>query len=197
MARLPRWRGAAPIQRAILAGDAVSGISLMRMDEGLDTGDVYGMAEVPIGPETTAGSLHDRLAALGAEMLPAMLADLEAGRARTTPQPDEGISYAAKMDKDEGRIDWREPAAALERRVRAFEPWPGCHTLLDSQRLIVRAARVVPGTGEPGTVLDEALTVACGDGALRLERVQLPGRQVLEREAFLRGRPVTPGTRLG
>ncbi|WGF90617.1 methionyl-tRNA formyltransferase [Marinivivus vitaminiproducens] len=191
---LPRWRGAAPIQRAIEAGDAVTGISLMRMDAGLDTGGVYRMAELPIGPDATGGALHDELARLGADMLPGLIDDLAAGRAAARPQPAEGVTYAAKIDRAESRIDWDRPADAIVRRVRAFEPAPGSWTEMDGLRLRVREAVPAAGEGPPGTVLDDRLTVACGRDAVRLVRVQRPGRDAVDAAAFLRGRAVAPGT---
>lgn len=195
---LPRWRGAAPIQRAIEAGDTVTGISLMRMDAGLDTGDVYAMADLPIEADTTGGRLHDALAVLGADRLPDLIAEIETGRATAVPQPAEGVTYAAKIDKTEARIDWSLPALDLERRVRAFEPVPGCWTELEGQRLRVREARAVERPdGTPGTVLDDHLTIACGQGALRLLRVQRPGREPVDAASFLRGHAVAPGTSLG
>ncbi len=193
---LPRWRGAAPIQRAILAGDTESGVTIMRMDEGLDTGAMLLVERVPIGPMTTAGELHDRLSALGARLIVPALAEIEAGRAVETPQPAEGVTYAAKIDKDEARLDWLRPAAELERRVRAFAPHPGAWFAQGQERIRVLAARVETGMGAPGTALDDRLLVACGAGALRLLAVQRAGRATMDANAFLRGRPVPAGTKL-
>jgi methionyl-tRNA formyltransferase len=190
---LPRWRGAAPIQAAILAGDAETGVTIMRMDAGLDTGPTLLREAVPITATTTAAMLHDGLAAIGARLiLRALAADVP-----PVPQPAEGACYAPKLSRADARIDWVEGAVAIERRVRAFDPWPGTFTLLDGAMLKVLAAVTVAGDGEPGVVLDDRLTVACGAGALRLTRVQLAGRAPLDAEAFLRGHPVAIGERLG
>lgn len=193
---LPRWRGAAPIQRAILAADRESGITIMRMDEGLDTGPMLLRAAVPIDPETTAGGLHDALAALGARLIVEALAMLETGDLTATPQPDTGVTYAAKISKDEARLDWRLPAADLARAVRAFNPVPGAFFEWQGERIRVLAAEASGGRGAPGTVLDDRLTVACGEGALRALVVQRAGRAAMDADAFLRGRPFAPGTRL-
>jgi methionyl-tRNA formyltransferase len=195
---LPRWRGAAPIQRAILAGDTETGISIMVMDEGLDTGPVLLREAVPIGPAATCDELHDRLAALGARMIVAALTGIEAGTLVPEAQPATGATYAAKLAREEGRLDWREGAAALERRVRAFSPWPGAWFEHGGIRIKVLGAEVVTdapgGAGEPGTVLDDRLTVRCGDGALRLARVQREGRQPQDAAEFLRGFAIPKGT---
>ncbi|HEM46836.1 MAG TPA: methionyl-tRNA formyltransferase, partial [Alphaproteobacteria bacterium] len=193
---LPRWRGAAPIQRAILAGDSETGITIMQMDEGLDTGPILLSESVPIGPRTNAGELHDTLAALGARLIVEALVRLAAGSLRPTPQPDEGATYAAKIDRSEMRIDWMRSAGELDRVVRAFAPAPGAWFELDGERIKVLAAEIADGAGSPGTVLDGRLTVACGDGALRLRTVQRAGRAPMAAEAFLRGRAVPAGTEL-
>ncbi len=190
---LPRWRGAAPIQAAILAGDAETGVTIMRMDAGLDTGPMLLREAVPITASTTAAALHDALAAIGARLILRALAE----DFSPVPQPAEGACYAPKLTRADARIDWTADAAALERRVRAFDPWPGTFTLLDGAMLKVLAAALAPGDGPPGAVLDDRLTVACGHGALRLTRVQLAGRAPLQAEPFLRGHPVPTGTRLG
>jgi methionyl-tRNA formyltransferase len=190
---LPRWRGAAPIQAAILAGDAETGISIMRMDAGLDTGPVLLREAVPIGPRTTAAMLHDVLAGVGAHLI---LRALEKNPP-AVPQPEDGVTYAPKLTRDDGRLDWTRDAMALDRRVRAFDPWPGTFTTLDGETLKVLAAEPVDGAGEPGIVLDSLLSVATGAGALRLTRVQAPGRAPLDAAAFLRGHKVPPGTRPG
>ncbi len=198
---LPRWRGAAPIQRAILAGDDETGITIMQMEAGLDTGPILLQEALPIGPTMTAGELHDRLAALGARLIVAALAELEAGRLAPTPQPEEGVTYAAKLDRAEGRLDWELPAADLALKVRAFDPWPGAWFTQGQETIKVLAATLVPtqATEPPGTVIagDGGLIVACGVGALRLERLQRPGRGALAAPDFLRGYPLAPGTRLG
>lgn len=192
---LPRWRGAAPIQRAILAGDAESGVAIMRMEAGLDTGPVYETRRLPIGPRMTAGELHDALADLGAEALLAVLEAIEAGTARATPQATDGITYAKKIDKAEALIDWGASAAAIDRQVRAFHPWPIAETRFRGEQLrIVRAqpaAKAGPGaSGVPGTVLgvDAAgVRVACGSGVLVLETVQRPGRRPVSAFDFALG----------
>jgi methionyl-tRNA formyltransferase len=197
---LPRWRGAAPIQRAILAGDRETGVTIMRMDEGLDTGPVLLRAAVPIAPDETGGSLHDTLAALGARLIVEALAKLEAGTLKATPQPAAGITYAAKIGKAETRLDWRRPAGELARAVRAFAPHPGAWFALpgpagaEPERVRVLAAETVAAAAKPGTVIDELLTVACGEGALRPTVVQRAGRAAMATQAFLRGRGVPRGT---
>ncbi len=188
---LPRWRGAGPIQAAILAGDAETGVTIMRMEEGLDTGPMLLTGRVPIGPRATTPALHDALAALGAAlMLRALAEDPPA-----VPQPAEGATHAPKLAKEDGRLDWREAAVALDRRVRALNPWPG--TFFDhggGEAIRVLAAEPASGSGAPGTVLDEAPTIACGTGALRLLRLQRPGRAPLPADAFLRGFALPAGT---
>lgn len=193
---LPRWRGAAPIQRAILAGDAESGVTIMQMDAGLDTGAMLLRETVPITASTDATLLHDALSAMGARMIVQALARLEAGELVATAQPDEGVTYAAKLAKDEGRLDWTRPAADLERAVRAFTPWPGAWFERDGERFKVLAAAVVAGDGPAGTLLDDQLTVACGKNALRLLKVQRSGRAALDADAFLRGYPLAKGARI-
>ena len=190
---LPRWRGAAPIQAALLAGDAQTGITIMQMDAGLDTGAMLLREAVPIAATTTAEALHDRLAVLGARMVVEVVgADLPA-----VAQPEDGASYAPKLSRDDGRIAWTGSASVLDRQVRALNPWPGTFTSLDGELLKVLAVRLEAGAGLPGTVLDEGLLIATGDGALRLTRVQVAGRAAMAAEAFLRGRRVPAGTVLG
>jgi methionyl-tRNA formyltransferase len=197
---LPRWRGAAPIQRAILAGDRESGVTIMQMDAGLDSGAILLQEALPIGPETSGASLHDALAALGARLIVQALDGLAAGRLEARPQNPAGVTYAEKLSRAEGRLDWRRPAAELARRVRALTPWPGAFAALpgDGGRLKVLAATAVAGqaAASPGSLLDDSLTVACGEGALRLERVQRPGKAALDAAAFLRGARLIPGTLL-
>ncbi|MFQ5774148.1 MAG: methionyl-tRNA formyltransferase [Kiloniellaceae bacterium] len=195
---LPRWRGAAPIQRAILAGDARTGITIMRMDEGLDTGPILLQEAVPITDGTTAADLHDALAELGARLIVEALAGLAAGRVQPRPQPAEGATYAAKLTPAQGRLDWRRPADQLARQVRALAPRPGATLVAGGDRLRVLAAAAVAGPPDaaPGTVLDERFTVACGAGALRVTRVQRAGKAAMDAAAFLRGFPLPPGTRL-
>jgi methionyl-tRNA formyltransferase len=193
---LPRWRGAAPIQRAIEAGDAETGITIMVMDEGLDTGPMLLKESVPIGPAATAGALHDTLAALGASLIVPALAGLADGSLVPVPQPAAGVTYAKKVEKREARLDWSAPAALLERRARAFNPWPGAWFEHAGERIRVLRSEVVAGEGEPGTVLDARLTVACGEAALRLLEVQRAGKAPMAADALLRGFPVPAGTRL-
>jgi methionyl-tRNA formyltransferase len=195
---LPRWRGAAPIQRAILAGDDKTGVTIMQMDEGLDTGAILLAAEYPIAPTATAATLHDALATLGAGLIVAALDKLAGGRLRPIAQPAAGVTYAPKLSREEGRLDWRNDAARLERQVRAFDPWPGAWFELAGERIKVLGAEIAAnGAGAaPGTVLDPRLTIACASGALRLTRLQRAGRAILDTESFLRGHPVAAGTRL-
>jgi len=189
---LPRWRGAAPIQAAVLAGDAETGVTIMQMDPGLDTGAMLLQGRVPIGPRTTAAELHDSLAGLGAGLVLQALADPPV----PVPQPAEGATYAAKLTRDSGRLDWTQPAAQLDRQVRGLTPWPGTWAMLGTEVLKVLRAEPAAESGVPGTVLDGGLLVACGEGALRLLRVQRPGRAPMEAEALLRGFAIPPGTRL-
>ncbi len=201
---LPRWRGAAPIQRSILAGDAETGITIMQMDAGLDTGAMLLKEAVPITPTTTASSLHDDLAALGARMIVTALAGLAAGTLTAEPQPEDGVTYAAKLTREDGRLDWSRDAAFVERQVRALTPWPGCWfdlgTGSGTERIKVLAAEPAgeAAGAAAGTLLDGRMTVACGDGrAVRLVRVQRPGKAPVDGEAFLRGFAVPAGTVLG
>jgi methionyl-tRNA formyltransferase len=197
---LPRWRGAAPIQRAILAGDERTGVSIMQMDAGLDTGAVLAQSGVPIAPDDDAGTLHDRLAALGAEMIVAALAEVQAGRSRPVPQPQQGVTYASKLGKQETLLDWSRPAVELERAVRAFRPAPGAATLLDGAPLKVWRATVTGGRGAPGELLsssDAGLLVAAGNGALTITELQRPGGRRLAAGEFLRGHRLAPGARFG
>ena len=188
---LPRWRGAAPIQRAIAAGDSETGITLMQMDEGLDTGPILRAAPVAIGPDTTAQVLHDRLAELGARLVTEMLRS-------TLPEPraqaEEDATQAPRLVRGEGRIDWSDDAAAAERRIRAFNPWPGTWCEHEGARLRILSARVVPGSGPPGTVIGEPLRVACGKDALAIEEIQRAGRPAMAADEFLRGYALPPGT---
>lgn len=200
---LPRWRGAAPIQRALLAGDEETGITIIKMEAGLDTGPMLAMERTPITSTTTVTDLHDRLAALAAEMtLPLVdrLADAPDTVYPGTPQSAEGATYARKIEKEEGRIDWRQPATVIDCKLRALNPWPGCWTEADGQRLRILDGTIDEGeAGEasPGTVLDGDLRVATSDGVIRILKLQRAGGKPLEAEAFLRGHPLPPGTRLG
>jgi methionyl-tRNA formyltransferase len=195
---LPRWRGAAPIQRALLAGDRVTGITIMQMEEGLDTGPIVLQEEVAIGRDATATGLSAELASLGGRLMLAALDAAVQGRLIPHPQPQEGATYAPKIRSGEGRLDWRLGSIELERRVRALDPWPGAFFEFRGERIRVHAAIDLPGPagGVPGTVLDDRLTIACGEGVLRLLQLQRPGRAPLEAPAFLRGFPIPPGTLL-
>ncbi len=193
---LPRWRGAAPIQRAILADDSESGASVMQMDEGLDSGGVLASCVLPITAETTGQSLHDALAERGAELLVQALEGLSAGRLQAVAQPHEGVTYAHKLSREESGLDWQRSAAQLERQVRAFTPWPGSHFEFGNTRIKVQKAVLTEGVGEPGVVLDDGLAVACGSGALRLLSLQRPGRAPQQTDAFLRGFAIPKGSQL-
>jgi methionyl-tRNA formyltransferase len=183
---LPRWRGAGPIQAAILAGDAETGITIMRMEEGLDTGPMLLREAVPIGARATAPELHDALARIGARLILRALAE----DPPAVPQPEEGVTYAPKIAKEDGRLDWSQPAIALDRRIRALNPWPGTFFAHGAETIRVLAAEPAEGSGPPGTVLDAAPTIACGTGALRLLRLQRAGRAPLPAAEFLRGYPL-------
>ncbi|GAB3447444.1 methionyl-tRNA formyltransferase [Insolitispirillum peregrinum] len=194
---LPRWRGAAPIQRAIMAGDAESGITIMQMEAGLDTGPMLTRESLPITPTTTAASLHDQLAEMGARMVVEALDGLAAGRLTATPQPAEGVTYAAKIDKAEAHIDWSRPASDVARHINGLSPFPGAWCEVNGERVKILLAEQVAGhsTAAAGTLVDERLLVACGDGgAVRLLRLQRSGKAPLEAEALLRGWSLTVGT---
>jgi methionyl-tRNA formyltransferase len=184
---LPRWRGAAPIQRAILAGDAMTGVTIMQMEAGLDTGPMLATARVPV-EDKTSGELHAELAEIGARLMVETLAQLD--QLKPEPQPELGATYAAKIDKGETRIDWTKSAELLEREVRAFAPFPGSWLELDGERIKLLKARTIGVNGAPGTVLDDEFTVACGDAALRPLTVQRAGKPAMSAEEFLRGKPV-------
>lgn len=194
---LPRWRGAAPIQRAILAGDADTGISIMQMDTGLDTGAIVLQRRVAIDADDDAGTLHDKLAALGGVAIVDALALIERGHAVATPQSTDGVTYAPKIGKQETRLLWSRSAFELERAVRAFRPSPGAFTLLAGEALKIWRARVVAGQGAPGAVLDAGneLVVACGNDALAISELQRPGSRRLKAREFLRGHRLAPGRR--
>jgi len=199
---LPRWRGAAPIQRAILAGDTETGVTIMQMDEGLDTGDMLLKKTCPIDPEDTAASLHDRLARLGAEAIVEALARLD--ELVPEPQDESQATYARKLSKEEAIIDWQQPARLIDRQVRAFNPWPVAQTVCDGQTLRIWAARPLPETAgaAPGTVLavgKAGVDVACGEGILRLTRLQPAGGKPMDVQAFVNGRPdlLRPRMQLG
>jgi methionyl-tRNA formyltransferase len=189
---LPRWRGAAPIQAAILAGDAMTGVTIMQMDEGLDTGAMLRAETTPIGPHDTAADLHDRLAEIGARLIVQVLAYPPVPQA----QDEAMATYAPKLSREDARLDFSKPAELLERQIRAYYPWPGTQLLLGGQPIKVLAAEVVPISGEPGMVLDDRLTIGCGENALRVTRLQRPGRAAMPAAEFLRGHPIPPGTAL-
>ncbi|CRL14899.1 methionyl-tRNA formyltransferase [Phaeobacter italicus] len=191
---LPRWRGAAPIHRAIMAGDAETGVCIMQMEAGLDTGPVLMREATAIGSEETTAQLHDRLSDMGAALivqalrrLPELTADV---------QPEEGVTYAHKIDKAEARVDWTRPAAEVDRQIRGLSPFPGAWCEIDGQRVKLLASRLTEGTGPAGVVLDDSLRVACGDGAVELLRLQRAGKGAQDREVFLNGFPVGAGTQL-
>jgi methionyl-tRNA formyltransferase len=198
---LPRWRGAAPIQRAIMAGDPVTGVEVMRMTEGLDEGPVLASETLRIGPLDTAGALHDRMAAAGAELMARTLADIERGVAVETPQIEEGVTYAKKIRPKEARIAWARPATEIDRKIRGLSPFPGAWFSLPTDKGAVRVKALLSAfedrDGQAGEVLDDRLLVAAGEGAVRLLRVQREGRGPQDAEAFLRGQPVGAGTMLG
>ncbi|CAA7627360.1 methionyl-tRNA formyltransferase [Magnetospirillum sp. SS-4] len=194
---LPRWRGAAPIQRAILAGDAETGVTIMRMDVGLDTGPMLIRESILLLPDATASWLHDMLAAMGSRLILPALEGLDEGTLAAVPQPEDGVTYARKLSKDEGRLDWNRPAAELERMVRALNPWPGVWFALGPERVKVLEAVMTPADGAPGTVLDERLTIACGRYALRPVRVQRAGKAPMTAAEMLRGHAIPKGTVLG
>ncbi len=186
---LPRWRGAAPIHRAIQAGDHQTGITIMQMDEGLDTGDMILQEQVPIEATTTGQTLHDSLAALGAKMILQVLDQIP--DVKGDPQPKEGVTYAQKLVREEAGLDWQKPATELERQIRAFDPWPGTFFHHGKNRIKVLKAAVVKGSGPPGEVL-EGLIVACGEDALQILELQRPGKGPMGAEEFLRGYPIKP-----
>lgn len=188
---LPRWRGAAPIQAAIEAGDDETGITIMQMEAGLDTGPMLRKGATPIGPQDTAADLHDRLAEIGAKLILEELA-----RPSTPEIQDEALAnYAPKLSREDARLDFRLPAAQLERRIRAFFPWPGALALMGDMVLKILAAEVVAGEGVPGTMLDDHLTIACGEGALRITRLQRAGKNAMSTADFLRGTKLPEGAR--
>jgi methionyl-tRNA formyltransferase len=198
---LPRWRGAAPINRAIMAGDTETGAVAMRMEEGLDTGPMAMTARVAIAPDMTAGELHDELARVGADLMVRTLDALAHGALQLMPQPKEGITYAAKIDKGETRIDWTKPWQAVHNHCRGLSPFPGAWFAVpgapkDAARVKVLRTTRGKGAGPPGTVIDDKLTIACGDGALRILELQRAGRQPMKAEEFLRGTALAAGTRL-
>ena len=187
---LPRWRGASPIQASVLEGDGETGITIMQMQAGLDTGPMLLAEALAIFPTDTAATLHDRLAEIGARLILRALDE----NPTPIPQPEAGVTYASKRTREDGRIDWTRPAAEIDRQIRAFDPWPGTFSLLGDETLKILSARLVDMVGIPGVVLDDRLTIGCGAGAIRPTRVQLPGRQAMAADAMLRGRPIPAGT---
>ena len=188
---LPRWRGAAPIQRAILAGDAETGVCIMRMEAGLDTGPVLMSEATHIGPEETTADLHDRLSDMGARLILGALASLD--DLAPQPQPETGVTYADKIAKTEAQIDWTQPAEQVDRRIRGLSPFPGAWTLLNGERVKLLRSRLAHGSGAPGALI-EGLTFACGSGAVEVTLAQREGKRPMERDEFLRGFPLAPGT---
>jgi methionyl-tRNA formyltransferase len=190
---LPRWRGAAPIHRAVMAGDKVTGVTIMKMAEGLDTGPIVQQRRVAVAPDATTGDLHDELARLGADLMPIALGALERGSLQTTPQGEAGVTYAAKIDKSETRVDWTKHWQEVHNHCRGLSPFPGawCEFPGAGRVKILRTTKGV-GAGEPGRVLDDKLTIACGNGAVRLVVLQRAGRQPMPADEFLRGTPVAP-----
>jgi methionyl-tRNA formyltransferase len=194
---LPRWRGAAPINRAIMAGDRETGVTIMKMNEGLDTGDIALAERVPIGPDMTAGELHDVLAERGADLMVRTLAALERGTLQFAPQPDAGVTYAGKIGNQETRVDWSKPWQMVHDHIRGLSPYPGawCEMTGIGRVKLLRTTRG-EGAGAPGTVLDDRLTIACGEGAVRILQLQRGGRQPMNAEEFLRGAPVPRGAQV-
>jgi methionyl-tRNA formyltransferase len=197
---LPRWRGAAPINRAIMAGDSESGVMVMKMDAGLDTGDVAMAERLPITDRMTAADLHDALAPLGADLMVRAIGALERGKLQLTKQSDQGVTYAAKIDKAEARIDWNQPARAVLRHIHGLSPFPGawCEMAIEGEPVRVKILRceLATGAGAPGEVLDDRVAIACGEGAIRILELQRAGAKPMKAEEFLRGMPLTPPMRL-
>jgi methionyl-tRNA formyltransferase (EC 2.1.2.9) len=194
---LPRWRGAAPINRAIMAGDAESGVMVMRMDVGLDTGDVAMAERIAITDSMTALDLHDRLSRLGADLMVRAMAALERGGLQLRKQGEDGVTYAAKIEKAEARIDWTRPARAVLRHIHGLSPFPGAWSELEDARVKILRCELAQGAGEPGAVLDDLLTIACGEGAIRIIELQREGKGRMQAADFLRGVPVSPPMRFG
>ena len=194
---LPRWRGAAPIQRAILAGDEASGVTIMQMDEGLDTGAMLLVEKIDLTSETTGESLHDALSEMGAGLIGEALEGLAGDALTPVAQPEDGVTYASKLERSEGHVVWTNPAIEIERLVRAFTPWPGSWFEYQGERIKILSAELASGSGTPGTVLEVGLTVACGTGALRVSKVQRAGRAPMAAADFLRGFDLPRGSRLG
>jgi methionyl-tRNA formyltransferase len=197
---LPRWRGAAPINRAVMAGDAESGVTVMKMDEGLDTGDMAMMERIAIGADMTAGELHDRLAAIGGDLMHRAIGALERGALQFAQQPEAGVTYAAKIEKSETRIDWSKPWSEVHNHIRGLSPFPGAWFEMPGENGAVRVKVLRTtkgeGNGAPGTALDDRLTIACGEGAIRILELQRAGKQPMKAEEFLRGTAIPTGARV-
>ena len=193
---LPRWRGAAPIQRAILAGDKYSGITIMQMDKGLDTGDILSMQKVKIADDCNAGMLHDKLSNLGGDMIVKILDNLENGKIIPIEQPQDGATYAEKITKDEGHIVWMEPGILLERKIRALNPWPGVYFYCCNERIKVLEAEYIDILSTAGFIIDNKMTVGCGVGALRIKKLQRPGKKPVTAKEFLHSHSLSPGRHL-
>ncbi|MBF0182488.1 MAG: methionyl-tRNA formyltransferase [Magnetococcales bacterium] len=193
---LPRWRGAAPIQRALLAGDSHSGVTIMQMEAGLDTGPILAMKQLPLDETMTGGRLHDTLATLGAQLLVSTIAGLKTGNVRPSPQPAEGVTHAAKLTRTDEKIDFRQPAATIQRRILALNPWPGAVAELEGRPIKILACRVADGSGSPGTLItlqNDGPEIACGEGSVIVREVQLPGKRRMTAQEWLRGHPLTIG----
>ncbi len=198
---LPRWRGAAPIHRAIMAGDTMTGVTIMQMDEGLDTGDMCITGEMPVSDQVTTGEMHDKLSRLGADLMVKALGLLEQGRIEFTRQPENGVTYAAKIDKAEAHTDFDRPAKEVLRHIHGLSPFPGAWCMLpvdgDEARVKLHNVEIVSQSGKPGTVLDDQLTIACADAAIRPSRLQKHGRPAMQLDEFLRGNQVAKGAVAG
>ena len=197
---LPRWRGAAPINRAVMAGDAESGVTVMKMDEGLDTGDMAMIERVAIGPDMTAGELHDRISAIGADLMLRAIGALERGALQWLKQPDQDVTYAEKISKTETRIDWSKPARAVHNHIRGLSPFPGAWFELPQEagaaRVKVLRSTLAAGKGRPGELLDDQFTIACGEGAIRILELQKAGSRAMKADEFLRGLSLPRGALL-
>ena len=196
---LPRWRGAAPIQRAIMAGDIKTGVTIMQMDEQLDTGPIFTTSEVEITDQTTSETLHQSMANLGACIINKTLKDINSKNLRAIQQSTSGISYADKLSRDEGHVDWNKSAEEIEKLVRALYPWPGAWTEIDGSRIKIFESKVIPASKQifpPGTIIDNKLTISCGRNSLRLVRLQKQGKKIMNTEEYLNGNPISKGTNL-
>ena len=196
---LPRWRGAAPIQRAIMAGDTKTGVTIMQMDEQLDTGPIFTTSEVEITDQTTSETLHQSMANLGACIINKTLKDINSKNLRAIQQSTSGISYADKLSRDEGHVDWNKSAEEIEKLVRALYPWPGAWTEIDGSRIKIFESKVIPASKQifpPGTIIDNKLTISCGRNSLRLVRLQKQGKKIMNTEEYLNGNPISKGTNL-